>query len=1115
MPHSSARLPLRRASLPLAALILLAPVYPSFAAELAPAHPAADFLPGQREEGPGFRQLAPFGDRLVTAGRDEAHGLEPWITDGTAAGSRRLADIAPGRADSDPRLFTALGDKLLFVARDGYRTLLYRYAEGSGVAPLAELPALVASSAVLGSKAYFSAHDGKSRVHIYESDGTPAGTRLLADVCQTPSGCFDDRPQFFKLGDRLYFYTNYWLFSLEEGQTPQQVDRVAFVEDPVALDAGRFVMRGCTEIPDCRLWVSDGSAAGTFALDPQGGVHALGELSPVAFGGRVYAVNDAGAVISVDGSAGGERAETGFPPGADIRLLAATAEVLIYGSGTSVTPYNLRALRADGTHLQLAGVEGILRYLGTVAGRVVVADSTGGIWRSDGTPGGTQRTGLLWGDSILLPGAELGGHLYLTGTPPGDFKSGLFRLGAGGPLEPAFASRSVALSSEARSYALGGSLVVAALGEASQDTDESLLWRVDPATFATVPAYPGEFEVVLPVGERLFAKRTSAYPDDLVAIGPSSASVAPLPLGERIPTAAGRAADQSLLFSDQQQGEQVWRSDGTPAGTFELFDLRPNPNWQDWPGWCFDPQGVCPEYQLPSDILAIGQQVYAVADADLAAHGRELWVKPAPGTPARKLLDLSPPYEYGPHPKMQQLAGGRALVPNVEPNGIELRFFTSDGTAAGTRILPTLTYYGPGGEIAPLGAGVLYFTVHEGGLLAMADPLGPLAPAFFAADLVSHLTPVGDTAFFRAAHPHSGAELWLTDGTPAGTRMLDIRPGLLSALGPELEIHALGDGRVAFAADDGVAGNELFLSDGTREGTVRLTDIAPGPAASNPRRFARIGDRLFFEADDGGRGAELWAVDLPPARPACPPEKLCLHGGRFEVEATATGDGVFAAQRALAGAESGVLSFFGPENWELMVKVLDGCHLNERFWVFSAAATDVAYELRVLDRATGERRTYRHAAGAPARPELDNAAFAGCLTPAPPATYAAALPVPPLAGRCADDPAELCLGSGGRFRVRLTWNTATATGRANPVPYGSLDSGIFTFFSPSNWEMLVKVLDGCGLNGRHWVFAAGTTDVGWELQVEDRETGEIKTYTSQNGQPSRTLTDIDALGGCG
>ena len=56
------------------------------------------------------------------------------------------------------------------------------------------------------------------------------------------------------------------------------------------------------------------------------------------------------------------------------------------------------------------------------------------------------------------------------------------------------------------------------------------------------------------------------------------------------------------------------------------------------------------------------------------------------------------------------------------------------------------------------------------------------------------------------------------------------------------------------------------------------------------------------------------------------------------------------------------------------------------------------------------------------------------------------------------------------------------------VPKATKDSGLFRFFDADNWEMLVKVLDGCTINGHHWVYGASTTDLGYSIVVTDTTT---------------------------
>ena len=83
-------------------------------------------------------------------------------------------------------------------------------------------------------------------------------------------------------------------------------------------------------------------------------------------------------------------------------------------------------------------------------------------------------------------------------------------------------------------------------------------------------------------------------------------------------------------------------------------------------------------------------------------------------------------------------------------------------------------------------------------------------------------------------------------------------------------------GMLYFVADDGVGGRELWKSNGTEGSTVRVKDICTGTIGSAPGYLTLVGDFLFLSADDGERGRELWVLDLDIRRVYLP---LVLKNG--------------------------------------------------------------------------------------------------------------------------------------------------------------------------------------------------------------------------------------------
>ena len=271
-------------------------------------------------------------------------------------------------------------------------------------------------------------------------------------------------------------------------------------------------------------------------------------------------------------------------------------------------------------------------------------------------------------------------------------------------------------------------------------------------------------------------------------------------------------------------------------------------------------------------------------------------------------------------------------------------------------------------------------------------------------------------------------------------------------------------------------------------------------------------------------------------------DTLCLNDGRFRVEVQweTDRDSDRGDAEALTN-DTGDFWFFSPDNIELVVKVLDGCSFNERFWVSAGGLTDVKVIMTVIDSETGVAATYYNPPGTPFRPVLDNESFAVCsqgrnlygqsryLLSAGEmeslrggagrssrfaARFAEALRpgrvrLPQEDGACEDDDQTLCLEN-GRFAVRARWQTDDGAGDATAWPL-TPDTGLYWFFGPNNVEMVIKVLDGCPFNGHRWVYAGGLTDVAVTMTVTDSETGEERTYENPAGTPFQPIQDLNAF----
>ncbi len=301
----------------------------------------------------------------------------------------------------------------------------------------------------------------------------------------------------------------------------------------------------------------------------------------------------------------------------------------------------------------------------------------------------------------------------------------------------------------------------------------------------------------------------------------------------------------TLFFkgNDGTTGNELWKSDGTAAGTVIVKDIVPGTIGSE-----------------PQELTEVNGTLFFVANDDL--HGWEVW-------------------------KSDGTAEGTMLVKNINKRGIfalpdqltnfkNMLFFAaddgetgqelwrSDGTTAGTVLVKDIRpgFFGSTPTDLTVVNGTLFLSAFVGTELWKSDGSteGTVLVKDTFDDRLGSLTAVNGTLFFSGDDSTNGRELWKSDGTTAGTGLVkDINPG--PADGIIFGNFADFNGTLYFSADDGTTGQELWKSDGTTAGTVLVKDIDPGPSSSSPSDLANMNGMLYFRANDGATGRELWKSD--------------------------------------------------------------------------------------------------------------------------------------------------------------------------------------------------------------------------------------------------------------
>ncbi|MCX2742662.1 T9SS type A sorting domain-containing protein [Mangrovivirga sp. M17] len=309
--------------------------------------------------------------------------------------------------------------------------------------------------------------------------------------------------------------------------------------------------------------------------------------------------------------------------------------------------------------------------------------------------------------------------------------------------------------------------------------------------------------------------------------------------------------DNQLFFKayTEQTGRELWGTDGTIAGTKILDDLI-----------------IGPESSDPNYFAVSGGNLYFIVNLNDTDR-----LYKYDGQSMMEVYDFQ--YDdYGIPKSASTLTPFKdGVFINAYENATSIYF--SDGTQSGT-IKLAQNEFGIG--FYPTSAGEkLYFTGAESG----SNPI--FSSELYVTDGtpentnlvydeftginsdVSKITPFNGKVIYTSYSPSSGMEYWISDGTETGTKLLkDIYPGIKSGVPSQFESnYAIMNNELYFIANDGNTGLELWKTDGTEEGTVLVKDLYPGLESSYPNNFTVANGKLYFSTAKSELKPLLWSTN--------------------------------------------------------------------------------------------------------------------------------------------------------------------------------------------------------------------------------------------------------------
>jgi len=792
------------------------------------------------------QKLSALGSQFFFVADDAgAYGAEIWRSDGTLAGTRLLADVCSGSCSSNPSSLTISNGKLFFTADDGVH--------------------------------------GRE---LWKSDGTPEGTSMVAEILPGRSIWISD---LIDADGVLFFFAADGVHGYELWTSDGTTAGTHLVKD-IAPGSnwinGRFMATSGHRLLFAAYygtqwpapWVSDGTEEGTMMVaDIRPGANAVDpNYDPLVSGRDATPAPQGGFLFAADDGTGTALWLTDGTPGGTARLSAAASphEMTVFQGAVYFAASDLTGVelwKSDGTALGTVQVKDLRAGAGssdprelTVAGTRLFFRADDGahgaeLWKSDGTTAGTARM------ADLNPGA-----------------ADAFPVTPGVPMRYQFSP-------------FGGELTFFAY-----DGPNSLqLWRTEgvattkltTVSLANHIPYFDKNAVTLggkvyflagPGGTEVWSSNgTPASTGPLREVATSTSSFETF--NGKVRSGALAPVGSQLFFAATSGSPlfEPWKTDGTPGGTSQIASLPFDQTlygFRPWNGgavfltnleiWSTDgtasgTRTLGPGAAFGSLPALNGSLFYIVSD--FASGMQKLWK--TDGTPGgTSPVAVLSTFDDG---DSMVTSGGKLFVPGFE-NGTGYSLWVTDGTAAPVVHISGASHgqdFSQIGRLVDVGGSVLFpaYTLGYGWELWKSDGTalgttllkssGDPSDTYDAPYKEAVALP-GGPLFFILSDVDAGAELWKSDGTAAGTvRVADIAPGATGS-NPH-QLTAAGN-RLYFTANDGVHGDEPWVSDGTAAGTRMVADLRPGPDSSHPDSFSAVDGTLLFSATDGVNGVEPW-----------------------------------------------------------------------------------------------------------------------------------------------------------------------------------------------------------------------------------------------------------------